>query len=1233
MTARSLQSRPDGPAPALADQEQRWRIRHDLDSNLVVEAAAGTGKTTELVNRIVSVLAHGRTTVDRLVAVTFTEKAAGELKLRLRAEMEHARQRAREAAATATALESPLTHAPQVTHGREAAHAREVERRLEAALARLEEARVGTIHSFCGDLLRERSIEACIDPRFRTMTEPEAKRLLGEVFHLWLQEKLEDPPEGVRRSLRRRSSRQRGGPEQDEGRIERLEKAAWMLGEWRDFRAPWRREPLDRAGRIDALLKQLSAFAALTRSCARPAHDTLYQATEPARALADIVSMAEQVRGRDHDGLEGQLIALIADRDFRSPRIGTGKSYGPGVLRDDVRQAHLALCAALESFARDADADLASLLQSELLEVVDRYEARKQREGRLDFFDLLGRTRDLLRCREVREEFQRRFTHLFVDEFQDTDPLQAEILLLLCSDDPETVDWRQVRPVAGKLFVVADPKQSIYRFRRADVGTYLEVRDRLRAQGAGLLQLSVSFRSVPGIQRVVNAAFAGLMNGDASAHQPEYVPLRGVRSEPAGQPSVIALSVPEPFGWRGSVTKTAVAQSLPRAVAGFVEWLLTESGWTVTERESPGARVPVQARHICLLFRRFDGFFEGDVTRGYVRSLEARGIRHLLIGGRSFHEREEVEMVRTALTAVEWPEDELAVFATLRGPLFAIHDEELLQYRRLHGALHPFASAAVASAQPAAEAACRPVIEALGILRTLHRKRNRRPVSETIHALLEQTRAQAALVLRPSGEQALANVLHMAEQARIYEGGGGISFRGFVERLLDEAGRAGSPEAPILEEGSDGVRIMTVHKAKGLEFPVVILCDITKSLSMASASRTIDQQRNFCALRLADWSPWELREAQDRELGRDAAEGVRLAYVASTRARDLLVVPAVGDGPLTGGWISPFNEAIYPPRTRWRKPEAAPGCPEFGRDTVLSRPEASLFGGICPGLFPMGSESEPYGVVWWDPACLPPAAEEPKGLRNQDLISKDVDPKTVRADLDRYEAWQAARESAIQDGARPSLVTRTVTQVAGEAAPGRGVTDATRDDLHPGNEDDDAGAARGHHRRLEDSRLEPRNVELVELPVEAGRPAGPRFGALVHAALSLVPLEAGQVEIEEVARLEARILGADEAELAAAIRAVKAVLEHPILERAREAAARGQCRRETPVAWRQPDGALLEGVIDLAFPEESGWIVLDFKTDRDIARDLDRYRTQVAIYARAIAAATGAEARGVLLRV
>jgi ATP-dependent helicase/nuclease subunit A len=1138
------------------DDAARALIGSRLDATVLVEAAAGTGKTTELVRRVIAVLADGRTTVDRVVAVTFTEKAAGELKLRLRAGLELARRTASADGAT--------------------------RRHLEAALARLEEARVGTIHGFCADLLRERPVEARVDPQFRVLTEADAERLFGDAFARWLQECLQDPPEGLRRSLRRQS---RFG---DDGPTERLRRAGWMLAAWRDFPAAWRRDPFDRCAAIDDAVRRLDDFADLSERCASPRSDLLFRDTAAARRLRDDIRRAESVRGRDADGLEAALVDLAADRDFRRPRKGSGKFYYKEIARTAVLSAHAELGAALDAFKRAADADLAALLHDELRGAIAYYEALKQRAGALDFVDLLVRARDLIcHADTVRAAFQQRFTHLFVDEFQDTDPLQAEILLLLVADDSSVRDWRAVAPVPGKLFVVGDPKQSIYRFRRADVGIYLEVKELLAQRGAACVHLTTSFRAVPTIQRFVNAALAPHLRADAAALQADYVPLTPHRTDATPQPSIVALPVPRPYGVT-RIAKHAIERSLPDAVAAFLEWLFTESGWTVPERDRSDTRVPIAPRHVCLLFRRFDSFFAGDVTRGYVGALEARAIPHLLVGGRSFHGREEVETMRAALTAIEWPDDELAVFATLRGSLFAIGDEALLLYRQAHRRVHPF-RVPDHLAEPLT-----PIGEALRSLASLHRGRNRRPAADTIARLLEATRAHAGFALRPSGEQALANVLHIAELARAYEASGGGSFRGFVARLLDDADRAQTSEAPILEEGSDGVRIMTVHRAKGLEFPVVVLADITANLT-GNASRWVDPDRQLCAQRIGGWMPAELAEHEDEEARRDAAEGLRVAYVAATRARDLLVVPVVGDQPFDGGWVSCLNGALYPDAPRRRKAQAAAGCPQFRGDSVLERPAELAFS--ADGVQPGRHAFDGYDVVWWDPSILLLDKVPRFGIRQQELLGKTAAPALVQANLERFSAWQAARDAAITAGAAPSLAIATATARA----------------AHNGRD----GTA----------------VELVELPRAAARPAGRRFGALVHAVLATAALDAPRDAVEHVAVVQARLLGADTAEVAAAVDAVIAALAHPLLRQAHAAFVAGQCRRETPLTLRDTDGTLVEGAVDLAFLADGTWTVVDFKTDQELSAHLDIYRRQVALYADAIAAATGQPARAVLLRV
>ena len=1164
----------------LADHEAREAIANALDETLVVEAAAGTGKTTELVKRILRILSTGRAEkVGNVVAVTFTEKAAGELKLRLR-----------------EALEKERTGAADP----------EVRERLDSALASLEEAHVSTIHGFCAELLRERPVEARVDPLFAVLTEGQAERLFDEAFGTWIQEQLKDPPEGVRRGLRRSVWTGFGKTAaRSDGPIDRLRRAAWELSQWRDFTAPWTRNPFDRDADIDQLIAELHEFAALT---AKPSYnrDNLYLDTAPARHLSQEIALHQSFGHEDYDGWEARLVDLSRDRNFSKARHGRGPGYKQGVARSAVIDAMEQLRAHLDQFRMAADADLAAALQQELMSAVEHYEELKARGGSLDFLDLLLKARDLVKSDEtVRRGFQKRFTHIFVDEFQDTDPLQAEILLLLAAADPSQTDWRAVTPVPGRLFIVGDPKQSIYRFRRADVGIYRDVRARLEGCGARLVHLTTSFRSVPGIQACVNAAFAPIMTGDAFTLQADYVALSPFREATKGQPAVVALPVPKPYGSR-NISAMAIEASLPDATGAFVDWLVNESKWKVTERtgEKP---VPIAARHVCILFRRFISFGD-DVTMPYVQALEARGVKHVLVGGKTFHDREEVETLRAALAAIEWPDDELSVFATLRGSLFSIGDEELLDWKQRFRAFHPFRINKDASAV----AHLQPIVEALNLLKRLHQRRNYIPVADTIQQLLNATRAHVALVLRPAGEQALANVLHVAELARQYETDGGISFRGFVEELRLAAEGAQAAEAPILEEGSDGVRMMTVHKAKGLEFPVVILADVTCKLSRAEAGRWINPEANMCALKIGGWAPMDLLLHDAEEASRDKAESQRLTYVAATRARDLLVVPVIGDGAYDGGWLDPLTSAVYPPEAQRRTPQHAQACPVFrSKDSVLNRPEGDPARPhtVAPGGYEFAADAESppatntrHSVVWWDPSILHLNAAPSFGLRRDDLIVKDGDMFAVEDRKADYETWRSGREALVESGKKVGMRVQTATAWAVEAA---------RDGV------DEAIAASAA-------------IEVLQIPGAEGRPKGPKFGTLVHAVLAIVPLDAGEEIVRRSAEVQGRVLRSTPEEVNAATLVVRAVLRHALMERAR---ASGRLRRETPITWTQRDGMLIEGVLDLAFEEGDGTTVVDFKTDHELSAGEARYRAQLQKYVDAVAKATGRPARGVLFKV
>ena len=382
-------------------------------------------------------------------------------------------------------------------------------------------------------------------------------------------------------------------------------------------------------------------------------------------------------------------------------------------------------------------------------------------------------------------------------------------------------------------------------------------------------------------------------------------------------------------------------------------------------------------------------------------------------------------------------------------------------------------------------------------------------------------------------------------------------------------------------------------------------------MSRADASRHVDTARRLCAVKLAGWAPHELHDHEAEEVLRDQAEGVRLAYVAATRARDLLVVPAVGDEPWDGGWLSPLNRALYPPVAARREPVRAPKSPAFkSKDTVLARPndEPASASTMAPGLHQLKDEGG-YTVVWWDPSALDLDAPPPLGLRRADLVMKDV-PKTVVADgRGRYDRWRLARADARARGAEPSMTVTTVRE--------RTDPDATDGRLAPFAVD---GAA----------------VAIVNLSSPGGTDeyasGGATFGTLVHSVLAQVPFDATPAQLAALSAAEATVLGLTAVDADIAARKVARVLGHDLMRRAAGASARGACRRETPVTMTLPDGTLMEGVVDLAFEEGGHWTVVDYKTDRELSGNEEAYRRQVAAYTAAVAAAVGAPASGVLVR-
>jgi ATP-dependent exoDNAse (exonuclease V) beta subunit len=418
---------------------------------------------------------------------------------------------------------------------------------------------------------------------------------------------------------------------------------------------------------------------------------------------------------------------------------------------------------------------------------------------------------------------------------------------------------------------------------------------------------------------------------------------------------------------------------------------------------------------------------------------------------------------------------------------------------------------------------------------------------------------------------------------------GGISFRGLVEELAAQSEKEEASEAPVLEEDSDGVRLMTVHGAKGLEFPVVILADLTANLAAREPDQFVDGERRLSATRLLRCAPRELAENEPQENARERAEGVRVAYVAATRARDLLVIPAIGDGPFDG-WLSPLNKSIYPSQLDWRRSLPAPGCPPFGQATVVERPadyDREDEFSVRPGL--IRPERGEHEVVWWDPSKLNLNVEGGLGLRQQEILAEDGG-----ASLAVYRSWQSERDVLLTQGARPEFQIFLPSQAT---------------DVPPG---------------------ELISVETLAVSKAEGRPAGRRFGTLVHAVLRDVQLDASAESIRKLAALHARSIGAPAEESEAARVAVEHALGHPLMVVARAAS---RCHREYPLTLRLEDGRLLEGVIDMAYVEAGVWTIIDFKTDADVGDRRASYERQLQWYAYALAQLSGMSARAFLLSV
>ena len=1131
----------------LPDAAARERIARDLETNLLVEAGAGSGKTTELVTRMRALLASGTARIEEIAAVTFTRKAAGELRERLQMRLEEDLRAARaDAAADPSATE-----------------------RLGRALEQIDRAFVGTIHSFCARLLRERPLEVGLDPDFEEVPLEERTILRRRFWEAYL-ERLTRDSDPILEELSRAGIR----PTRLSAAFERLVDNPDVEFPAEDSRPPSASEITSVRSELEAIVDH--GWELMPEREPAPQWDSLQRKLRTLHFTRGVTGWKESA-------------------DFFEALAALCKPAGPGhrIVQKRWREAGLAVAlrdrvnafavgdtparrvlerwyahryALAIRLARHAAADFAS---------------HRLRTGRLDFQDLLALAARLLRTDPLaRRQLGERYRWLLVDEFQDTDPLQAEIVLLL-SSEPSTAseggeggdtaaevvagqrpageaDWREAVPRPGALFVVGDPKQSIYRFRRADIQLYGFVKERFAAFG-DVVELTANFRSRPPIGDLVNEVFdgPGFFPEQATAEQ---APFEALNTRPPVDPVVE----------EGVFVYDIEPEAANRAAAAADD--AARIGTWIRGRVDAGERKPGD---FLILTRR-----RGQIA-AYARALEERSVP-VQVTGAGVGAEDEILELEILLECMIDPGNPVRVLAVLVGLFFGVDYEQLVAHRLSGGRLDVV--------RPGDQGDER-VLEALRALHGWWKWSIAEPADVFVSRLVDELGLLPYAAAGDLGVLRAGALVYGLDAVRAAALGGDASLPGALSALraaleLTEA------EAPLEPGRPDVVRLMNLHQAKGLEADVVILADPSHSKDRppevhterradgraAGWIKVAEPRGGFGGDRLlAVPEGWEAKE--EEELRFERAEEVRLLYVAVTRAREELVVARWTGGTKDSPW-APLEPWLEKRATRLELEARAPE----GRER-LDLGSAAAAGAAEQAARTLSAMAAPR----FEHTSVTALAKD-----RDEGGSGDAAPRGGGTGVElRGLTWGSAVHGALAAAAR-----------AGTSEEGLRAT--CRDLLvEQGRPLDDHG--------------EP--VELVELLELVRAVRASELWARADAAerrLVEVPFAAPDVAgFEELpaptepSRAEARGKERRQLDLFA---------EPPA-----GSAARGE---EQPEQVGPGDAArVLEGVIDLAFREPDGWVIADYKTDvgtdPDFAARATSYRRQVELYARAWSDLTG----------
>jgi ATP-dependent helicase/nuclease subunit A len=815
-------------------------------SSVALGAGAGCGKTLVLARRFVAELeGDNPRPLGRIVALTFTNKAARELRGRIRL---HCRLR--------------------LDAGADPARWRGVLRQLDAA-------RIGTFHSFCGKVLRAHALEAGIDPGFVVFDEPIALSLRESALDTALRDRLENrDPDAIELAVAYGLTAVRDSLHDLLGNRVAGESRPWLGKSPEDLVKIWK------------TLFDETVFPAMIRELVKDVRATL--------SLLDAPDVTDpKVRARASEIAEATA-ALEAIPAVESLETLKSLAYIKSLPRklwpdeelyqaikdqfDSIRKR----CAELQDASR-WDRHLALEAASTGLRFVRlaeharaAYDQAKQARAGLDNDDLLQLTRDLLaNVPEVRDRLAGSIDRILVDEFQDSDPIQAEILELLSGTEATT----------GKLFLVGDTKQSIYRFRGARPELFDAYREQFPSEGR--LNLTENFRSSPAILAFVNALF-----GDTLTNAETALRAGGVAAEGSLDPAVLFLW-PEVADEAGPARTTAGTARLGEAerVARLLRERL-DAGWRIRDRGTGRLR-PANAGDVAILFRSLAD------SAAYERALAAEGFDYLVVGGSGFFAQQEVLDLINLLTAVEDPLDGVALAGALRSPFFNLSDDALLRLAiEGRGSLSDGLDSAVETGLERIPPRDRDrVVRARSLLVAWREAKDRLPIAGLVERILDESGYEASLLGEFLGDRKRANARKLVRMARRFDEQGGFTLADFVARLRADL-RAATKEtqAATTDEGGEIIRLMSIHQAKGLEFPVVVLPDLDRKRPNDSRRLAFDPILGpvvgAVESEASDDSEKPLGAIvhRHRESEAEDAEALRLLYVATTRARDRLIL-------------------------------------------------------------------------------------------------------------------------------------------------------------------------------------------------------------------------------------------------------------------------------------------------------------------------------------------------------